>query len=224
MAVAITGAGRTDQGVHALGQAASFSLDKWKSEISLLGRALNAKMPGDVSVTGVREVRAGFNARRDAVSRSYRYSFLLSPVRSPLRERFAYRIEQKPDYPAMLKAAAIFRGTHDFSAFSRGSDGDNWPRRTVSLCALTRSGRYIFMDVEAGGFLRHMVRHMAAAVMGVGLGYLQIGAIRKSLTGGVRRAPAVMLPPHGLSLTQVEYKAGINSKVTRPGIDEIISS
>jgi len=204
--VDVTGAGRTDRGVHATGQAATFSLDKWKSSTQILGNALSAKLPGDVAVTRVWEVPAGFSARREGVSRSYRYTFLLSPVRSPLLERYAYRVEKMPDYPAMRKVAALFRGTHDFTAFSRETDGTKWPCRTVSRSILSRFGRYIFLDVESRGFLRHMVRNMAAAVLGVGLGMFGLAEVRRALKGGGKRLPLAMLPPHGLVLTGVKYQ------------------
>ena len=202
---AVTGAGRTDRGVHAAGQAASFSIP-WKSSPDVLANALNAKVPTDIAVTQAWEVPAWTSARRDAVSRRYRYAFLLKPVRSPLLERQAYRVEKKPDIKAMRKAVGMFRGIHDFSAFSRGSDEGGMGRRRITLCTLTRSGPFLYLDIETGGFLRHMVRNIAAAVLGVGLGVIDLGAIRKALSGETTRPPLGMLPACGLTLTRVNYR------------------
>ena len=206
--VATIAAGRTDTGVHAVGQAASFSLPGWKSGLDVLVTALNAKLPLDVSVTGMKGVSAGFNARRRAVSRLYRYAFLLAPVRSPLLERYAFRVEKRLNIPLMRRVAALFRGVHDFTAFSRGTDGEKWPSRKVNRCSLTRSGRYLLLDVEAGGFLRHMVRHMAGAILGAGLGYVDISSVRQALTGGSRKPTVPMCPANGLALISVRFSGG----------------
>lgn len=210
----VTGAGRTDRGVHATGQAASFSMENWKSAPEVLATALNAKLPLDVAVTRVWETPKWFSARQDAVSRTYQYAFLLSPVRQPLAERYAFRVEKSPDYNAMKKAASLFRGTHDFCSFAREPEGGKWTRRTITRCALSRHGRFIFLDVQSGGFLRHMVRNMAAAVLGVGLGVIKPGVIRKALAMPSNRPPLAMLPPHGLTLTQVRF-TGL--KMRQPG-------
>jgi len=201
--VATTGAGRTDTGVHAAGQVVSLEMEWERGEIRLRS-AMNANLPVDLSVLEAHEVHRGFDARRDAASRSYRYTFLVLPVRSSLRERQAYRVERRPNMAMMRSAAALFRGGHDFAAFCRGG-GEGGTLRHLSRCTLSRQGGYLRLDLEGKSFLRHMARSIAAAVLAAGQGWLDIGRIRAALAGGSRRGLPPMLPARGLMLTGVCY-------------------
>lgn len=201
--VRATGAGRTDAGVHAAGQVVSASFP-WKAGPAKLSSALNALLPRDIAVTAVNTAREGFNARRNAVSRTYAYTFLVSPARSPLRERFAFRVERPPRLAAMRRAVAAFRGTRDFSLFSRGGAGGTM--RRLDSISLVRRGDKVVLEMTCRSFRRHMVRLVAAAVLAAGQGRLGMDELKGALSGRACRRLPPMLPARGLVLLGVKYR------------------
>ena len=199
----VDGAGRTDAGVHAMGQVIGFSY-VGRLDTTELGAALAAILPRDVAIRDIRPAADGFNPRYAARYREYRYTIWNGPP-SPLRERMAYGVREPLDAGAMARAGSAFIGRHDLRAFSTG---DREPIRTVTAIRVARSGRYVTIDVRAGSFLRGQVRRMVGLLVEVGLGKRDIDAVRAALAdpGSVMKPPAA--PAKGLCLRHVALERG----------------
>ena len=202
--VRVKAAGRTDAGVHALGQVVAFDT-RTPYTPSVVRAALNARLPDDVAVKTVRDAPPGFDPRRDAISRTYRYALLVSEVRSPLRRRTASVIKTAPDLDAMRAAAALMVGTHDFSNFgSPPSPGGSAVRR-VDRVDINQDGATIRIEVEGSSFLTRQVRRMAGALLDAGGGRLTIEDVQNQISGDEAAPPARSMPPTGLCLLKVRY-------------------
>jgi tRNA pseudouridine38-40 synthase len=205
--------GRTDTGVHATGQVASADLD-WPHTESDLVRALNSALPGDMAVWSAEVVDGKFHPRFDATSRCYRYRLFCQPVRDPIRERFAWRVEHvqaaiRPEFLAV--AAQLFPGTHDFSAFGSPTTPKGTTVRTVRKAgwAQTAEDEWQF-EVQADAFLYRMVRRMVFVQVAVARGKIPAKAIAEALAGqGPAQArsglPSGLAPAQGLTLVEVTY-------------------
>jgi tRNA pseudouridine38-40 synthase len=194
----VAGAGRTDAGVHAIGQVIAFGYDG-PLGLEALAEALNGNLPKDVSIRDLRRAPKGFNPRFAARYREYRYTIWNGP-RSPLRERTAFRVRNPLDTTAMARAAATFEGRHDFSAFG-GTDPQ--PVRTVHLVRVRRRGDEVTIDVRADAFLRGMVRRIVAALIGVGTGRIEEQAIEAAMAGREPAFGGAAAPARGLCLRRV---------------------
>jgi tRNA pseudouridine38-40 synthase len=194
----VDGAGRTDAGVHASGQVIAFSYDG-RLGVTELGRALEALLPPDVSIHGLRRVPEGFNPRYAARYREYRYTVWNGP-RSPLRERQALGVRIPLDTAAMARAGSVFIGRHDFSPFGAA---DRSSVRTVMAVRVRRDGRTVTIDVRADAFLRGMVRRMVACLLEVGLGKMDEDAVRSALAGPGPALGGAAAPAKGLCLRHV---------------------
>jgi tRNA pseudouridine38-40 synthase len=196
--VVVEGAGRTDTGVHAAGQVIAFTYCG-RLAGSALGRAVNAQLPLDVAIRGVRRAPDGFHPRYAARYREYRYTVWNGP-RSPLRERTALGVRAPLDVAAMASAGLAFLGRHDFSAFG-GSDRS--PVRTVYAVRVRKDGRLVTIDVRADAFLRGQVRRMVAALLEVGLGKMDEAGIRAALAAREPALNGAIAPAKGLCLRRV---------------------
>ena len=195
---AVDGAGRTDAGVHALGQVIGFTYTG-RLPAEELGRALDALLPEDVTVRDVRRAPADFNPRYAARYREYRYTVWNGP-RSPLHERMALGLRDPLDTAAMARAGSVFIGRHDFRAF--GVAGRT-SVRTVKAVRVRRDGRLVTIDVRADAFLRGMVRRMVAVLLEVGLGKMEETAVRVALAGPGPAFDGAAAPAKGLCLRRV---------------------
>ncbi len=201
---AIHGAGRTDAGVHADAQAVSAKL-RWEHPLPSLLAALNANLPADIAVQSVRRVRADFDPRRDAVSRTYRYQVLTHPQRQPLWERTAWRLSSPPDEEKLRGAAKILIGTHDFAAFGSPPQKGGSTVRTVYQSRWTRTSDTTFSyEVEANGFLYRMVRRMVYLQVSAALGQLPLEDLRRAVDDQAE-LKAGLAPAAGLVLVRVAY-------------------
>lgn len=200
--IRIVGGGRTDAGVHAAGQTASFRMH-WQRDLDTLLRAWNAKLPRDIAVKSLRVVPEKFSARYSALSRTYRYVVLNAPVRSPLRERYALRVSTPLDVAAMKEAAGRLVGRHDFGAFGTPPRGANTVRRMLRA-NIEQQGDQIEFEFEADAFLYRMVRRLVGTLLQVGMGKLSLLEFDQVLARQRRAADAV--PPHGLTLLRVTYE------------------
>lgn len=206
--------GRTDAGVHATGQVASVDLD-WSHTDADLIRALNAKLPMDMSVSGARVARDDFHPRFDASSRAYCYKLFCQPIRDPIRERFAWRLATEVNEPSLVKIASVFLGTHDFSAFGSPTTPKGTTKRTVVKSAWTQTGSDEWQfDVAADAFLYRMVRRLVFVQVAVAQGKLEVEAVARSLaqqgSAGRRSVlPSGLAPAHGLRLVEVRYGESI---------------
>ncbi|MCL4394967.1 MAG: tRNA pseudouridine(38-40) synthase TruA [Chloroflexi bacterium] len=199
--VRVIGAGRTDTGVHAAGMGAHFDTG-WERGKEVLLRAMNAVLPPDVALRALRTVPPTFSARFDAHSRSYRYTILNHPVRSPLAERYALRVPEPLDVGAMDTATSLLIGRHDFGPFGRPPYGNNAVRE-MHRARAQRSGDRITIDLEANAFLYRMVRRIVGTLIAVGNGALSVAEFGQVLEDKRRARDSV--PPHGLCLTAINY-------------------
>jgi tRNA pseudouridine38-40 synthase len=207
-AVRVHGAGRTDQGVHALGQVASFSTESELSCERLIG-GLNHFLPEDIAVHAAYDVSAAFDPRRDALSRIYRYTFLQQRTRSPLGERYAYRISEPTDDEAMRVALRSLEGEHDFACLSGQVAPGKSTVRQLYATKLWSEESLMRFEVEANAFLPHQMRRIAGLLLAVGTGRLSPEGSRAMLDGHI--APGLetavkTLPPQGLCLMRVNYE------------------
>lgn len=202
-------AGRTDTGVHALGQVVSFKSEKVK-ELHRLQRALNALLPPDIVVRQVEPVSDTFNPRRDALSRTYRYQIWNQPWPSAIWARYSWHVSFPLDHDAMNQAAALLVGDHDFSSF-QGSDWiEHTPHRTVLRSTVRYDGDFLIYDVEARSFLRHMVRNIVGTLVDVGRGALSVAGFADVLAARDRTRAGINAPPQGLFLMEVKYEKVVN--------------
>lgn len=203
-AAAVHASGRTDAGVHALGQVAHFNTASALPPQVLL-RALNASLPEDVAVVESAEAAPGFHARFLARRKTYVYQFVVGRVRDPLWCRYACSVWTPPDLDAMRAAARELVGRHDFRSFAREGSRKVDTVRTVSALRLFRWSRGIRLFATADGFLQHMVRTLAGTLLAAGTGRIGAGDAARILAAADRRAAPAALPAHGLFLWRVDY-------------------
>jgi tRNA pseudouridine38-40 synthase len=199
----VVGAGRTDAGVHAVGQVISF-VPQWRHSLPELQRAMNALLPEDIAVHQMAWVADDFHPRFGAVSREYRYTILNQSVRSPLARRFAHHYLKPLDVEAMTRAAKCLVGSHDFASFGRPPQGENTGRR-VYRAECTRQDQFIYFDIVANAFLYRMVRSIVGTLLLVGIGELSPERFEEILQAGDRRRAGPPAPAHGLCLMRVNY-------------------
>ena len=208
-AVAVHGAGRTDAGVHAWGQVASFELEHG-IDIHALGRALNAKLPDDIRVREVAAAPPSFHARFRARGKSYRYRINRTSVANPMERRFAWHIATALDLGAMRQAGVALIGQHDFAAFqTSASDAtvSTTVRTVFDLGIDDGSDDIVAIDVSGNGFLRYMVRTIVGTLVEVGLGRRPAAEMAEILTSRSRDQAGPTAPPHGLFLVAVDYSS-----------------
>ena len=204
-AVRIKAAGRTDAGVHAMGQVVAFDTGASYDPGTVL-RALNARLPQEIAVRSAHRVKPEFDPRRDAVSRLYRYTILVSGVRSPLMRRTAHRLQRPPDLDSMRAAAVHMEGTNDFANFGGAlEDPEASTIRRVDRIELVSDGSLLKIDIEGSAFLPHQVRRMAGALVDVGMGRLTESDVARQISMVGDAPPARALPPQGLCLVRVKY-------------------
>jgi len=205
--VTVTGSGRTDAGVHAEGQVASFALDA-AMEPAALQRALNGVLPREVAVRAAYAVDAAFDALRSARGKRYRYRIWNHPVRSPLRAaRFAH-IPQPVDVAAMAAAAGALVGEHDFRSFQAAGSGAKTSVRHLSRLEIQGDpGGEIEIVAEGSGFLRYMVRNLVGTLLEVGLGRRSADSMPGLLAARDRAQAGPTAPAAGLTLEAVAYPA-----------------
>ncbi len=221
-AVAVVGAGRTDAGVHAIGQVASCAVGM-SHDTATICRALNAMLPPEVRVLSVRDVDALFNARHSATSKTYRYHIVNGPIASPFEWRYAWHVSESLDFDRMQAAAARLEGEHDFAAFRSTGSSVATSRRRVDRSLLfaadppcpapptkepaegfERSRRLVY-QVTASGFLRHMVRAIVGTLVEIGAGRRDLASVDRALASGVRTDAGPTAPARGLWLVRVDY-------------------
>lgn len=203
----VTGAGRTDTGVHAYGQVAHFDTQS-KIPAPKFTQALNAVLPNDVAVLSSEETDDGFHARFSTVGKTYEYKILNRHPRSPMMANRAWHIREPLNYDSMQQAAASFVGTHDFSAFCSSGHSTVTFDRTIFSSEWKRQGDCLIYRVTGNGFLYNMVRIMTGTMVEVGLKKRQPDSIEKLLEEKDRNKAGITAPPHGLYLVAVYYEKG----------------
>ena len=204
VAPTISGAGRTDAGVHALGQVASVNVDFDHVPLSVQ-RALNMRLPPDIRVMDVAEASLGFHAQFHATGKHYRYRMAINPVLSPFDRQYAWHVPWPLDVGAMRAAAVHLTGTHDFASFQASGTLITNTTRTLEWLTITDLGGELRIDAEGDGFLRNMVRIIAGTLMEVGTGHRHPNSIADMIHAGRREAAGKTAPPQGLTLMSVRY-------------------
>ncbi|MDK2942396.1 tRNA pseudouridine(38-40) synthase TruA [Acetobacterium carbinolicum] len=202
--VNLTGSGRTDAGVHALGQSANFfTASTIPPEVWY--RALNTRLPVDIRVIRSRECPPDFHSRYNTIGKSYLYKILESPVASPFLADLAFHITRTLDWGAMEEAAAGFLGEHDFSAFMASGSAIKSTVRTITDISFIKRGELSEITFTGNGFLYNMVRIMMGTLYEVGYGRLKPQDIKAIIAGKDRNKAGVTAPAHGLYLKEVYY-------------------
>lgn len=202
----VHGSGRTDQGVHAVGQVAHVDLET-RMSAGALRRALNSHLPDDIRILAGRVVNGRFHARQSAVSKEYRYFIWNDELIPPHKRLYALLVRRPLDAAAMQAGADRFVGEHDFVAFMVNSDRVlETSVRTISHFTVKRRGKRIELCVRGSGFLYKQVRSMAGLLLRIGLGAEPPELVTELLTKKNARTPRVpSAPPHGLFLWRVWY-------------------
>jgi tRNA pseudouridine38-40 synthase len=201
--VTVHGAGRTDAGVHALGQVASATVN-FSHSVETIARALNAELPEDIRVLEVEEAAADFHARFSARWKTYRYQLRAGVVGDPFTRAFVWQLAEQLDVDAMRAAAAAVIGTHDFAAFQSAGTDVSSSVRTIIRSEF--AGRVpLVYEVTGDGFLRHMVRALVGTLVEIGRGWRTIESIAQLLSGGTRAQAGATAPARGLFLVRVDY-------------------
>ncbi len=205
--VRVHAAGRTDAGVHALGQVVHFDTTS-TMPLQALQRGLNSLLPDDIAVLQVTEVPLDFHARYAARQKTYAYVVHNHPVRSAFAAPYTWYVPQPLDVPAMRSAAQVLVGCHDFSAFRAASCAARSPVRCVSRVAVKRRATRVFFVLCADGFLQHMVRNIVGTLVDIGRGKIPAEAMTAILQSRQRQLAGPTAPPQGLCLVRVHYDAG----------------
>lgn len=193
--------GRTDTGVHAAGQVLAYDAE------AIDPYSFNALLPPDIAVLESVPTRPGFDARNEALSRTYRYQVLNRRPRSvPLRAT-ALHWARPLDLPTLEACAAALVGTHDFTAFTPTASLHQWFRRTVDAASWTRDGDLLTFEVTADSFLRHMNRTLVGTMLEVGIGARRVEDFLALLAGAERPTAGWTAPPVGLTLQRISYPA-----------------
>jgi tRNA pseudouridine38-40 synthase len=211
----LIGSGRTDAGVHALGQIASFDSGSALAN-DVLGRALNALLPRDVRITAVEDGAADFHPRYDALRKRYFYLIANVGTVPVFIDRYVWWIRSPLDVEQMREAAVFLRGEHDFSAFRGTGCAAKNPVREIYSLEVERfdrmeslftgfPGPFIKISAEANGFLRHMVRNIVGTFAEVGRARMKPEAVGEILLSGKRSLAGPTAPAKGLFLEEVSY-------------------
>ena len=203
--VTVHGAGRTDAGVHALGQVASVRVT-CGHDTATLTRALNAQLPEDIRVLAVEDADGEFHARFSARSKTYRYMIRNAPIATPFERAYVWQLPERLNLAAMREAAAIVVGTHDFAAFqSAGTETPGSLRTILHSTVREVEPSLIAYEITGEGFLRYMVRALTGTLVEIGRGWREPASMGELLAGGRRADAGATAPPHGLFLVAVDY-------------------
>ena len=220
--VPVSGAGRTDAGVHALGQVASFTIAR-DLKPGALARALNAHLPRAIRVLFVEEASPEFHARFSARTKTYQYRLWNGEVMSPFESTYAWHVPGPLDVEAMRAAARLLEGRHDFAAFqATGSSVTTTEREifssrivdcglrigeesTIESAVRNSQSAMLIYEVTGDGFLRHMVRIVIGSLVEIGRGRQTVDWFGRAIAGRDRAGAGPTAPPHGLFLVRVEY-------------------
>ncbi|MEK7788120.1 MAG: tRNA pseudouridine(38-40) synthase TruA, partial [Chloroflexota bacterium] len=205
-AITVIGAGRTDSGVHASGQVIAFELE-WAHDTDALTRALNANLPRAIAARSVSECAADFHPRFSAQGRRYRYSIYNAPIRSPLRERFAWQVWPALEVAAMQTASQGLIGRRDFGTFGTAPEAGGHTARTVREARWEKldGGQTLNFYIEADAFLYRMVRSIVGTLKMVGTGEMAAADFEAALEAADRSRAGTPAPPNGLCLIEVIY-------------------
>jgi len=204
----VSGAGRTDSGVHALGQVANFHTTNLSIPLLGLMQAVNSRLPADIVVRSACQVDDSFHASRSAIGKTYRYRICLSPTRQVDRTGLVYHYWRNLDVDRMRQASWRFIGRHDFRGLASSADKRENTVRTIFRCESAPVGDEIHITVQGDGFLHKMVRNLTGTLLEIGRGRWTIEQVDRLLASRDRRDAGPTLPPDGLYMVCVHYQPG----------------
>lgn len=203
--VRVIASGRTDAGVHAVGQVAHFHTDS-RLHLNDIQRGLNGLLPADIAVKRICEVDKDFHARYSAKNKKYRYVIFNDRFPSPLCRNFSWHIPFKLDVDEMKKALQCLIGRHDFSSFKASGCNSRTSIREVLSVSLGKNPRgFVIFEIEANAFLKQMVRNIVGTMVDVGQGKSRASLFEEIFQSGDRKRAGRTAPPQGLFLVKVEY-------------------
>jgi tRNA pseudouridine38-40 synthase len=202
--VKTSGAGRTDAGVHALGQVISFSTERPLGDLDRVHRSLNSMCRPAIAILELAEAPAGFDARFSAISRTYEYGIFTRAIHDPFSRHTTWHYPDPLEVEVMRKAAQSVVGEHDFSAFGRVEEGQN-PVRRIDSIEVDEGEDLLIIRVTAKSFLQQMVRSIVGTLVKVGAGKLPAEQIEEVIRSRDRAAAGPVAPAHGLFLVSVTY-------------------
>jgi tRNA pseudouridine38-40 synthase len=212
--IRVTGSGRTDSGVHAIGQVASFSLGNWRASANDLHRALNSKLPSDIAIKEILDAPEDFHAIRDATGKRYRYQLQIGGVRDAFAYRYHWHVQGPVDIDRMREATSYLIGVHDFASFQATGANRKTTVRDVRDLVIVESPKNasdhddavcVAIEIEANGFLYNMVRNIVGSLMEIGRGKQSPDWMQAVLLATDRKQAGPTAPPHGLFLLRVDY-------------------
>lgn len=206
---AVIGSGRTDAGVHALGQTAHFKLSK-EIDLFRFQHSLNGLLPKEIRIQEMAIAPETFHAQYSALRKTYRYQVCLSRYQSPFTRLYSWHFVEKADLSLLKKAAADLLGTHDFTSFANeahAGTASRDPIRTLYRLDMIETADGIVFELEADGFLYKMVRNIIGTLFDIAKGKIPVDAIPGILAAKDRRRAGSAAPPHGLFLLKVDYPA-----------------
>lgn len=202
--VQVDGSGRTDAGVHALGQVANFKIDTDMMPQEIMNY-VNRYLPDDISVIDICEVPERFHSRLNAKKKTYCYRIWNAPIPCVFERRYVYELVEALDIDAMKRAAAQLVGTHDFKAFTSNKKSKKSTVRTIERIDIERTGNELVLTYTGDGFLYHMVRILTGTLIEIGLGKRGEGSVQELLDHGTRDMAGALVPAKGLCLVEVVY-------------------
>lgn len=211
----VHGAGRTDAGVHAIGQVAHFSAD-WPHSTEELRKGCNALLPEDIVLRRLEPASDDFHARHSARSKTYEYRILNLPIRSPLQRLYAWHVPYQLELQLMDRATSHLIGSHDFAAFGSPTDGTPSTVREVLEARWETAGSHgaTCFTIRGTGFLRYMVRAIVGTLVMVGKGKTTPEEFNEILMSCDRSRSGPSAPPHGLCLVSVDYDNSVRADST----------
>lgn len=202
--VKMYGAGRTDAGVHAFGQVVNFTTEK-QIRLTNIRSGLNSLLPPDIRIKDASERESDFHSRYSARSKTYIYSIHNAPCHSPFSVRYSWHVPYALDSASMNGAIKALTGTHDFASFKKKNELYRNCERTVLKAGVKRRGAFIYVIIEATGFLRYMVRNIVGTLVLLGSGKMTIEEFGDVVGSGDRDRAGPTAPPQGLFLRKIKY-------------------
>ncbi len=206
-AVQVAGSGRTDAGVHAIGQVAALSMEN-PIPVENLRKAANRLLPGDIRVTRVEEAALDFHPRFQAKAKTYEYRVFRGEICTPFDRRYVYHHPYTLNLEEMVRLAPLLEGEHDFTAFAATDERDELGAskvRTIFCSKLAQDGERLVYRVTGNGFLKHMVRNVMGVLIEAGKGNVDRASLLERLQPGCTIPPGPTAPARGLFLVSVEY-------------------
>lgn len=205
--IALTGSGRTDSGVHALGQVAHFSTEG-SIDLFRLRASLNALLPEDIRILEIEAAPEAFHARYSATGKTYHYHIQIDGPINPFKRLYSYKVFHKVDLALLKEAARLFIGTHDFSSFAHEADkgsASRDPVRTLTRLDVVEEPNGFRLEFEGNGFLHKMVRNITGTLLDISYGKIPLEELPAIFAAKDRRIAGRTAPPHGLFLAKVHY-------------------